>query len=154
MVQALAARASREALPEPVTQSRGHHQADLKSHLDAVSVPVCAVLGTGHLSMQDLLDLRPGDIIRLDSRADQELAIAIGAQNAYLGRPGRVGEKLAVQITSIAVKPGDNATNRQSSPSGRQPRPRSSRMQGTDNLGPAEARTTGRRGKSIAVWRR
>jgi flagellar motor switch protein FliM len=118
MVQSLATRASREELPQPAAQSRGHHQADLKSHLDAVSVPVCAVLGFSNLSMQDLLDLRPGDIIRLNARADQEVSVAIGDQKAYLGRPGRLGERMAVQITSIAVQPGESAAARQVSPLG------------------------------------
>ncbi len=120
LVQALVSRAGAQAVPEPATQSQGHHQRELKSHLEALSVPVRAVLGTGHLSMQDLIDLRPGDIIRLDSRSDAELDVAIGQQNAYLGRPGRVGEKLAIQITSIAAQASDGAPSAQEDLPGQQ----------------------------------
>ena len=49
--------------------------------------------------MRDVLALRAGDIIRLQSmRVSDPMALKIGDRRKFLCRPGVVGNKLAVQV--------------------------------------------------------
>jgi flagellar motor switch protein FliM len=51
--------------------------------------------------MEELLNVQPGDVIRLDSLANQELDVLVGGQRKFKGRPGLVGHKVALQITGL-----------------------------------------------------
>jgi flagellar motor switch protein FliM len=68
-----------------------------------VDLPVSVVIDMLNLSIEELTTLQTGDIIRLDRRVHDELDIKIDNQTKYRGRPGRVGSRLAVQITSVVT---------------------------------------------------
>jgi len=78
----------------------GEQRADLEGHLQAVSVPVAAVLGTVEVAVETLAALQPGDVIRLNDRADRPVAMSFADHVRAWALPGRVGDRLALQLVS------------------------------------------------------
>ncbi|MGN0349116.1 MAG: flagellar motor switch protein FliM [Roseburia sp.] len=64
-------------------------------------MPVKAVLGTSMISVNDFLGLQMGDIVRLDTRVDEELNIFVGNIKKFTALPGASGDNYAVRITSV-----------------------------------------------------
>jgi flagellar motor switch protein FliM len=72
----------------------------LKEKLSTVEIPVIAELGKIHVAVKDVLALKIGDIIRLDTvRVNDHMSLNVGNKRKFLCRPGVVGKKMAVQIT-------------------------------------------------------
>ena len=71
----------------------------LRSRLATVAVTLSAEIGNMDITVRDVLALRPGDIIRLDSvRVADPMPLKVGDRKKFLCRPGVLGNKLAVQI--------------------------------------------------------
>lgn len=70
----------------------------LKSQLQLADLTVSAELGSSELSIQDFLQLHAGDVIRLDSSIDKPLVVKIGDKPKFIGQPGKLNKKIAVQI--------------------------------------------------------
>lgn len=66
-----------------------------------VDVPVKAVLGHSAITVNDFVNLQCGDIIRLDTKADQELQIYVGNIKKFLALPGKSDDDYAVRVTSV-----------------------------------------------------
>jgi flagellar motor switch protein FliM len=47
------------------------------------------------------LDIREGDVIRLDRGLDAELPVVAGRRARFMGRPGTLGGNRAIQITGV-----------------------------------------------------
>lgn len=73
--------------------------ADLQVALEETRLPVVAVLGRTSVTFGELLCLEPGDVVKIGTRVDEDLAIVIGERQRLRGRPGLLGRSLAVQIT-------------------------------------------------------
>jgi len=69
--------------------------------LEAAKVPVSVELGTAEILFQDVLNLQPGDFIRIDKEYTQPLKIRVNERTKFLGRPGVKDNKLAIQITKV-----------------------------------------------------
>ena len=82
-----------------------HNDENYAEHLESlikrVDVPVKAVLGNCHVSVNDFLHLQQGDIIRLDNRVNTEMHIYIGNIDKFTAMPGTSKNKYAVRITSV-----------------------------------------------------
>ena len=78
----------------------GTGQGDLVATLQTVEIPLVALLGGVELSVESLVDLEPGDIIRFDERADRPLRLSIMDQAQAWALPGRVGDRLALRVVS------------------------------------------------------
>lgn len=70
----------------------------LKKQINLADLTVSAELGSSDLSIQDFLQLQPGDVIPLDRTIDQPLVVKIGDKPKFTGQPGKLNKKLAVQI--------------------------------------------------------
>jgi flagellar motor switch protein FliM len=71
----------------------------LRDRLATVAVTLSAEIGNMDITVRDVLALRPGDIIRLDSvRVADPMPLKVGDRKKFLCRPGVLGNKLAVQI--------------------------------------------------------
>ncbi len=70
--------------------------------LGSVQVVAAVELGRARVSMQDIVEMGIGDVIRLDRSADEPVTINVQGRTKFLGRPGLVGSKLAVQIMESA----------------------------------------------------
>lgn len=70
----------------------------LERRLARAAVPVAVELGRAELTVRELLDLAPGDVVVLDRRAGEDCVVYVGDQPKFLARPGTVGGRLAVQV--------------------------------------------------------
>ena len=73
----------------------------MESLLSKVIMPVKAVLGNSSISVNDFINLQVGDIIRLDTKAEQELKIYVGNIKKFTALPGASGDRYAVRVTSV-----------------------------------------------------
>jgi len=73
---------------------------EIKRRIENMAVPVKVELGTAEITFQELLNLKVGDIIRLNTLVMDPLIVKVGEQPKYLGRPGRVNRKIGVKILS------------------------------------------------------
>jgi len=76
----------------------------LRNEVQKVSVPVSVILGSTDVSVEELLAIQPGDVIRLDAQVGRELQVLIAGHTKYLAQPGRVGNKLAARITQVVTE--------------------------------------------------
>jgi len=81
---------------------RGSRQEEiikrLKEKLENIKVPIVVELGTAEIKFEELLNLKIGDIIKLDTLVMDPLIVKVGDQPKYLGRPGRINKKIGVKI--------------------------------------------------------
>jgi len=66
--------------------------------LESVNIEVAVEAGHARVSMQDLVNMGVGDVIRLDRSVNDPLDVKIGGRVSFSGRPGLVGRRLSVQI--------------------------------------------------------
>lgn len=62
------------------------------------SLPIVAYLGRTEIAVDDIVNLKLGDVIRLYNRVDDLLEINIGGNKKFLGRPGVKNKKKAIKI--------------------------------------------------------
>ncbi|MDS8743055.1 FliM/FliN family flagellar motor switch protein, partial [Streptococcus pneumoniae] len=60
-----------------------------------------AVLGEVTVDIKDFLDLKKGDILRLDEAIDTPVTLYIDQKQKFLAQPGISKGRLAVQITGL-----------------------------------------------------
>jgi flagellar motor switch protein FliM len=77
----------------------------MSNHLYKTYLPVCVEFGTAKISMQDLFDLRKGDIIKLDTKISDEHLVKIGNKTIFTGRTGILNDRKAIKITQKLVAP-------------------------------------------------
>ncbi len=73
----------------------------VESLLVKAPIPVKAVLGQSTFSISDFAGLQVGDIIRLDTKVEDELGIYVGSIKKFTALPGVAGDNYAVRVTSI-----------------------------------------------------
>ncbi|HEV8635947.1 MAG TPA: flagellar motor switch protein FliM [Chloroflexota bacterium] len=74
---------------------------NLRRNLDRVRVPVVGELGQTELTLQELVNLRPGDVIPLRRRARDELEVLVAGVPKFWARPGLVGRRTALKVTNV-----------------------------------------------------
>ena len=77
----------------------------LRHGLDEVEVDVRAELGAVELRIEDVLGLRPGDVIRLGVPAEDGARLFAGPAEAYQVFPGSYRRQLAVQVQAPVARP-------------------------------------------------
>ncbi|MBO8137486.1 MAG: flagellar motor switch protein FliM [Desulfotomaculum sp.] len=80
-------------------------QADIKAveyWLNASDVELIAAVGNGTITIKDFLDLQVGDVLLLDRQQGQDFDLYVQDQLKFKVQPGRLGNKLAVQVVSLA----------------------------------------------------
>lgn len=80
----------------------------IKNRIKLAEVPVVAELGTSVVTVQEFLEMRVGDMIRLDQSSSDPLVIKVGDVPKFFGQPGKKNKKLAVQILGH-IERGDEA---------------------------------------------
>ncbi|HHV61048.1 MAG TPA: flagellar motor switch protein FliM [Firmicutes bacterium] len=84
----------------------------LRKEIERVKLPVSVEVGRATITVRELLELEPGDIIKLDRHAPSDFKVFVGSGAKFLGRPGLVGRHLAVEITAFAgTAEGANTNN-------------------------------------------
>ena len=74
---------------------------DIEALISKAMVPVTAVLGHSSINISDFMSIQPGDIIRLDTKTDDELDVYVGDIKKFTALPGSSGKNYAVRLTSV-----------------------------------------------------
>lgn len=89
----------KEQMPDPNARRTNYESISM------VYLPVKVILGSTMVSLKDVMNLRQGDVVVLNTGTDQELPVEVANKPRFNARIGRLGTRLAVQISSI--KTGD-----------------------------------------------
>lgn len=73
----------------------------LEISLARASVPIRAILGKSVISVNDYIHMQRGDIIKLDSKVEDELKVFVGNIYKFTALPGLSSDSYAVKISSI-----------------------------------------------------
>lgn len=77
------------------------YEEAIESIISKTKVPIRAVLGNSSISVNDFANIQRGDIIKLDTKIDQELNIFVGNILKFKALPGTATDKYAVRVTSV-----------------------------------------------------
>ena len=85
-----------------IMQDRDEQQYSeaIETLISKAPIPIKAILGRSTISVNDFVNLQIGDIIRLDSKVDQELDVYVGNIKKFAALPGASGDDYAVRVTS------------------------------------------------------
>ncbi|MBF8275615.1 MAG: FliMN protein [Candidatus Brocadiaceae bacterium] len=73
----------------------------VKNVLNNVELTTTVVLGTTNLSLNELINLKEGDVVRLDNKVNDLLKLEIEEKVKSYGKPGMVSKNLAFQVSSM-----------------------------------------------------
>jgi flagellar motor switch protein FliM len=73
----------------------------VESLIRRVEVPITAYLGRSVITVNDFAGLQCGDIIRLDTKAEEPLPVYVGNIKKFLAAPGKSGDKYACRVTTV-----------------------------------------------------
>lgn len=90
------------------TAEHNEWSAAILKRLEATKIPSVCVLGETTLTLQQLMDLEPGDVLLTNTSITGELKVALGGKTRAYGKPGVSNGKTAVKITHIATLDTDN----------------------------------------------
>ncbi len=96
------ARLNRQQVTSNISQTpqRVRENMDvMKRQIAQTRLPVVAELGKAVITVQDLLGLKVGDVLKLDAKIDSEIELSIGQKRKYAARPGTLDGKKAIKIT-------------------------------------------------------
>ena len=77
------------------------YEEAIASLISKAQIPVKAILGSSSISVNDFLNLNVGDIIKLNSRMDDELNVYVGNINKFTALPGSSNDRYAVRLTKV-----------------------------------------------------
>ena len=72
---------------------------ELKKGLTRAELPLEVELGKTTLTVGQLVGLERGDVLRLDTKKEDEVLVRINDEDKFMGTPGKIGSKAAVEIT-------------------------------------------------------
>ncbi|WP_321945819.1 FliM/FliN family flagellar motor C-terminal domain-containing protein [Paraburkholderia sp. J10-1] len=103
---------AQRTLTSPALASRRKTIEPTREALAATPVTLCARLARIELTLADLLELAPGDVIKLEHGLDALVDVGVAPSEPGLrpsifttGRPGRVGNRLSIRIGSNVIGP-------------------------------------------------
>lgn len=76
----------------------------LQERLHRAAIPIIAELGSSTITIREFLNLAAGDVIALSKSVEDPIDIKLGERRKYVGMPGTVKGKMAVQITDIVAE--------------------------------------------------
>lgn len=77
------------------------YQEFIEENISKAKIPLKAVLGKSTISVNDFMNIQPGDIIRLNTKVDDELDVYVGNIRKFTTLPGSSSDAYAVRVTSI-----------------------------------------------------
>lgn len=100
-----------EPVIDKINTKYWYSTADVKSNeayreliedtLNRAQIPVRAVMGRSAISVNDFVHLQVGDIIKVDTRLEDELDIFVGNLKKFSALPGAFNDAYAVKIKSV-----------------------------------------------------
>ncbi|MCH5264878.1 MAG: flagellar motor switch protein FliM [Lachnospiraceae bacterium] len=83
------------------TKDDGVYREVLEDSLRRAKIPVRAIMGRSAISVNDFIHLQPGDIIKVNTRIEDELDVYVGNIKKFSAIPGAFEDSYAVKIKSI-----------------------------------------------------
>ena len=83
------------------TSSRKSRNKELKALLGGAKVDLEAILGHANLSMQDILDIEVGDIIRLDRSANDTAILSVDGKEKFIAEIGVYRYRKTAKVIEI-----------------------------------------------------
>lgn len=75
------------------------NKAIIQERLDQVQIPLVCEVGSVSIALQDLMSLSSGDVVKLDNTPTKsEMTVKIGERSKFKATPGKMGNRLAIQI--------------------------------------------------------
>lgn len=85
------------ALKAPEKKAR-ENEGILQRQIATTYLPVIAELGSSAVSIRELMELKIGDVLKLNTKIDQEIQLLIAGKRKLAVRPGTVDNKKAVRV--------------------------------------------------------
>ena len=79
----------------------GAYQEVIEDIIDYAKIPVKAMLGRSTISVNDYINIQIGDIIKLDTKVNDELEVYVGNIKKFTALPGATSDSYAVRVTSV-----------------------------------------------------
>lgn len=79
----------------------------LESKIENTMVPIKAVLGKTIITVNDFIELMPGDVINLDTSVNGDLEVLVGELLKFYASPGVKKNRIAIKLTDVIRKDGD-----------------------------------------------
>ena len=79
----------------------GMYKDAIETIIDRAKIPVRAMLGRSTISVNDFANIQLGDIIKLDTKVDDELNVYVGNIKKFTALPGSSADSYAVRVTSV-----------------------------------------------------
>lgn len=76
----------------------------LKQRVSKAKLPIVAELGISQLTVSEFLGLSVGDVISLNKPMHDGLSIKVGDKLKFIGSPGTIKDRVAVQIDEIVIE--------------------------------------------------
>ncbi|MCE5168064.1 MULTISPECIES: flagellar motor switch protein FliM [Paenibacillus] len=73
----------------------------LRQRVTKAKLPISVELGTSQITVQEMMQLSIGDVIALNKPVDNGLMIRVGDRVKYIGSPGVIKDRVAVQIEQV-----------------------------------------------------
>ncbi|GIP46661.1 flagellar motor switch protein FliM [Paenibacillus sp. DXFW5] len=83
-------------------KSRAPEEVDaLRNRVNKAKLPIIAELGESQITIREFLGLSVGDVISLNKPVQDGLQIRVGDRLKYIGSPGTIKDRIAIQIDEI-----------------------------------------------------
>lgn len=79
----------------------------IENRVENMYVPVKAILGKTTITVNDFLELQPGDVIALDTGVNDELEVHVGRLHKFYAMPGVKKNKVAIRISKVVKREED-----------------------------------------------
>jgi flagellar motor switch protein FliM len=89
-------------------EARKENARSLDRMVRDVKANVTGVLDKINVTVSDLINLKVGDVMRLESKITEDLRITVEGVDKFHGKLGLLGSKKAMQITSYVEAPADD----------------------------------------------
>ncbi len=77
------------------------HRQQVSWQIGRTVTPCSVRLGQSRINIREFLDLREGDVIKLDQETDEEILMLVGNQPKFKGKPALKGKKLVFSISRL-----------------------------------------------------
>ena len=88
-----------------VSRTAEHHEwsSAILKKLETTKIPTVCILGETTLTLKQVMELEPGDVLLTDTVITGELRVMLGEKTRAYGKPGVSNGRTAVKITQIAL---------------------------------------------------
>lgn len=73
----------------------------MESLINHANIPIRAMLGRSRISVNDFMNIQIGDVIKLDTKVDDELEVYTGNIKKFYALPGATSDSYAIRVTSV-----------------------------------------------------